>query len=293
MHVFVTGATGWVGSAIVADLIAAGHQVTGLSRTAEKGLALGAAGARVLRGSLAEVDVLAEAAASADAVIHTAFDFSNFPAGAGEDRRAIEAMGRALEGSKRPMLVTSGLAKIASGRLVTERDKPDANFARQSEAAAEVVRERGGRIATIRLAPSVHGVGETHGFVPYLIGLAKRTGVSAYIGDGANRWAGVHRLDAARLYRLALEQGITETAYHAAADEGVPFREIAAVIGRVLGVPIEPRDREHFGWLADFAAEDMAASSERTREVTGWKPSGPDLLSDIAQPGYYAPLFLR
>jgi nucleoside-diphosphate-sugar epimerase len=287
MHIFVTGATGWVGSAIIADLIAAGHQVTGLSRTAEKAAALEASGARVLHGSLDDLDALSRAAAATDAVIHTAFDFSNFATGAQEDRRAIEAMGRALEGSDRPMLVTSGLAKLAPGRLATEADKPDPNFARQSEAAAQAVRARGVRIATVRLSPSVHGVGETHGFVPHLITLAQRTGVSAYIDEGANRWAGVHRLDAARLYRFALEQGVTETAYHAVADEGVPFRDIAAAIGRVLRLPVEARDREHFGWFADFAGGDMAASSERTRTLTGWEPTGPGLLSDIAKPAYY------
>ncbi|NYZ12588.1 SDR family oxidoreductase [Azospirillum sp. RWY-5-1] len=290
MRVFVTGATGWVGSAIVADLLAAGHHVTGLSRSAEKAFALEVLGAHALLGTLADLDRLARAADEADAVIHTAFDFANFPAGAAEDRQAIEAMGAALRGSDRPMLVTSGLAKLAPGRLATEDDAPDAAFARQSEAAAQAVRDRGGCIATVRLAPSVHGVGETHGFVPHLIRLAQRTGVSAFLGDGANRWASVHRQDAARLYRLALEQGVTETAYHAAADEGVPFRDIAAVIGGVLGVPVEPRGREHFGWFADFAGGDMAATSERTRRLTGWKPTGPGLLAEIAQAGYYAPV---
>lgn len=288
MHVFLTGATGWVGSAIVADLIAAGHQVTGLSRCAEKAAAIEAAGARGVRGSLADLEILAEATAAADAVIHTAFDFANFAVGVEEDRRAIEAMGRALEGSDRPMLVTSGLAKLAPGRLATEDDRPDPTFARQSEAAALVVRSRGVRVTTVRLSPSVHGVGETHGFVPYLIALARRTGVSAYIGDGNNRWAGVHRLDAARLYRLVLEQGVTEAAYHAVADEGVPFRVIATVIGGVLGLPVEPRPSEHFGWFASFVGGDMAASSARTRMLTGWNPVGPDILSDIGQSDYYA-----
>lgn len=287
MHVFVTGATGWVGSAIVADMIAAGHEVTGLSRTAEKAAAIEAAGARALRAALDDLDALSRAASAADAVVHTAFDFANFAVGAQEDQRAIEAMGQALEGSDRPMLVTSGLARIAPGRLAVETDLADPSFHRKSETAAQAVRARGVRVATVRLAPSVHGFGETHGFVPYLIGLARRTGVSAYIGEGTNRWAGVHRLDAARLYRLALEQGVTEAAYHAAADEGVPFKDIAAVIGGVLGVPVEARDAEHFGWFADFAGGDMAASSDRTRALTGWVAVGPDLLSDIAQPGYY------
>jgi nucleoside-diphosphate-sugar epimerase len=288
MHVFLTGATGWVGSAIIADLIAAGHQVTCLSRSAEKAVAIETVGGRVVRGTLSDLETLAEAAAAADAVIHTAFDFANFAIGAEEDQRAIEAMGRALEGSDRPMLVSSGLAKLAPGRLATEADRPDPTFARQSEAAAQVVRTRGVRVATVRLSPSVHGVGETHGFVPHLVGLARRTGVSAYIGDGNNRWAGVHRLDAARLYRLVLEQEVTEAAYHAVADEGVPFKAIASVIGGVLGLPVEPRAPEHFGWFAAFAGGDMAASSARTRMLTGWDPIGPDLLSDIGQSGYYA-----
>jgi nucleoside-diphosphate-sugar epimerase len=290
VRIFVTGATGWVGSAIVTDFIEAGYQVIGLSRSEEKAAALRTAGVSVLVASLDDLDALANAAAHADAVIHTAFnhDFSKFSQNAEQDRRAIEAMGRALEGSDRPMLVTSGLAKLAPGRLATEADMPDLSFARKSEAAAQALRERGVRIATIRLSPSVHGVGETHGFVPHLIALARRTGVSAFVGDGANRWAGVHRYDAARLYRSTLEQGVTEAAYHAVADEGVSFKALATVIGRGVGLPVEAREREHFGWFADFASGDMAASSARTRALTGWEPAGPDLLSDVSQPGYYA-----
>lgn len=288
MHIFVTGATGWMGSAIISDLVKSGHEVTGLSRSRQKAAKLEAQGAQVVHASLGELDAVVAAADKADAVIHTAFDFANFATGAQEDYRAIVGMGRVFEGSARPILVTSGLAKIAPGRLALEADVPDPNFGRKSEAAANEVRARGVKIATMRLSPSVHGVGETHGFVPCLIALAKRTGVSAFIGDGGNRWAGVHRLDAARLYLLALEQGVTEAAYHAAADEGVPFKEIATVIGKVLGLPVEPRDRDHFGWIADFAGGDMAASSARTRELTGWVPSEADLLTDIAQPGYYA-----
>lgn len=289
MHVFVTGATGWVGSAVVAELIATGHKVTGLARTREKAAVVEAAGGSALLASLEDTDALARAAAVADAVIHTAFnhDMSRFAENAVQDRHVIEVMGGALAGSERPMLVTSGLAKLAPGRLATELDVPDPGFVRQSEAGAQAVRARGVRIATVRLSPSTHGIGETHGFVPHLIALARRTGVSAYIGDGSNRWAGVHRLDAARLYRQVLEQGVTEHAYHAVADEGVPMKEIATVIGRMLGVPIEPREAEHFGWFAGFAGGDMAASSERTRALTGWAPTGPDFLTDIASSGYY------
>ena len=289
MHVFVTGATGWVGSAVVRELIANGHQVTGLVRSDDKAAALTAAGARELRGTLDDLDALRDAASAADAVIHTAFnhDFSKFAENAEQDRRAIETLGHALEGSQRPLLVTSGLARLAPGRVATESDVPDPAFPRKSESGARTLAERGVRAATVRLAPSVHGIGE-HGFIAMLIGIAREKGVSAYLGEGLNRWAGVYRQDAARLYRLAIEQGATEPACHAAADEGVPFKAIAEVIGRRLGLPVESREREHFGWFADFAGADMAASSQRTRALLGWEPTGPSLLADIDQAGYYA-----
>lgn len=289
LNVFVTGATGWVGSAVVRELVDAGHRVTGLARSDDKVAALAAAGARAIRATLADHDALRRAASAADAVVHTAFDhdFSRFAENAEQDRRAIEALGHALEGSTRPLLVSSGLARIAPGRAATEDDRPSALFPRKSEASAQAHAARGVRAATVRLAPSVHGLGD-HGFVPLLIRLAREKGVSAYLGDGANRWAGVHRQDAARVYRLALERGAVEPVYHAVADEGVPFKDIAEVIGRRLGLPVEARDREHFGWFADFAGLDMSASSERTRAILGWQPSGPDLLADIDQPGYYA-----
>lgn len=291
MHVFLTGATGWVGSAVVGELVGAGHRVTGLARSEDRAAALAAVGATVLRGTLDDLDALREAASAADAVIHTAFnhDFSRFAENAGQDRRAIEVLGGALEGSDRPLVVTSGVALLAPGRVATEADVAPSlpSFPRRSEAAARALAERGVRAATVRLAPSVHGLGD-HGFVPILIALARETGVSAYLGEGLNRWPGVHRLDAARLYRLVLEQGCTESAYHAIADEGVAFREIAAVIGRRLGVPVAARGREHFGWFADFAGADMPASSARTRSLLGWAPTGPGLLADLDQPGYFA-----
>jgi nucleoside-diphosphate-sugar epimerase len=289
MHVFVTGATGWVGSAVVQELIDGGHQVVGLARSDGKAASLAATGAQVIRGTLDDLDALNRAASVADAVIHTAFnhDFSRFAENAEQDRRAIETLGSALERSDRPLLVTSGFARLAHGRAATEADVPDPAFPRRSEAAARALAARGVRTATVRLAPSVHGVGD-HGFIPILIGLARAKGVSAYLGEGLNRWAGVHRRDAARLYRLVLEQGATEPVYHAVADEGVPFKEIAGVIGRQLGLPVEPRPREHFGWFADFAGLDMSASSERTRARLGWEPAGPDLLTDLDQPAYYA-----
>ena len=244
MHVFVTGATGWVGSAVVEDLIGAGHRVTGLARSADKAAALAATGAEVLHGTLDDLDLLRDGASAADATIHTAFnhDFSKFADNAAQDQRAIETLGAALEGSDRPLLVTSGLALLAPGRLATEADAPpsDPSWPRKSEPAALALAARGVRAASVRLAPSVHGVGD-HGFIPILIRLAREKGVAAYIGEGLNRWPGVHRVDAARLYRLALEQGVTEAAYHAVADEGVAFRDIAAVIGRRLGIPVESR----------------------------------------------------
>ncbi|MFA6114758.1 MAG: SDR family oxidoreductase [Sphingomonas sp.] len=291
MRVFVTGATGWVGSAVVEELVGAGHQVTGLARSAEKATGLATAGAEIVSGTLDDLDTLRDAASAADAVIHTAFnhDFSRFAENARQDQLAIETLGSTLIGSDRPLLVTSGFALLAPGRIASEADLPASHpsYPRRSETAARALAERGVRAASIRLAPSVHGLGD-HGFIPFLIGLAHEKGLSAYIGDGLNRWPGVHRLDAARLYRLALEQGVTEPAYHATADEGVAFKDIAAVIGRRLGVPVESRGREHFGWFADFAGADIPASSARTRSLLGWEPTGPDLLSDIDQPGYYA-----
>ena len=288
MHVFVTGATGWVGSAIVKDLLDAGHSVSGLARNSDKAAALAATGAHVVHGTLEDLDLLRSAAAAADAVVHTAFnhDFSQFAANAAQDRLVIGTLGGALEGSQRPLLVTSGLARLAQGRAATEADLPGAQSPRQSEAAAQALAARGVCAATVRLAPSVHGLGD-YGFVPLLIRLAREKGVSAYIGEGNNRWAGVHRPDAARVYRLALEQGVTEPVYHAVAEEGVAFRQIAQCIGRRLGLPVESRAREHFGWFADFAAADMWASSARTRAALGWEPTGPGLLADLDQAAYY------
>jgi nucleoside-diphosphate-sugar epimerase len=290
MHVFVTGATGWVGSAVTAELIAAGHRVTGLSRTEAKAGPLADAGASVLLGTLDDHALLREAAASADAVIHTAFnhDFAKFAENAAQDQRAIEVLGEALAGSERPLIVTSGVALLAPGRVATEADRlPDDHpFPRRSEIAARALAAQGGRTTTVRLAPSTHGHGD-HGFVPILIDIARQTGVSAYVGDGGNRWPAVHRLDAARLYRLVLEHGANEPAYHATAEEGIAFRDIAEVIGRRLGVPVEPRDQAHFGWFGNFAALDMPASSQRTRALLGWAPTGPGLLQDLDDPAYF------
>ncbi|MBT2339621.1 MULTISPECIES: SDR family oxidoreductase [Pseudomonas] len=286
MHVFVTGATGWVGASVVQDLIAAGHRVTGLARCEEKGATLAATGAKVIPGTLDDLEILHNAASAADAVIHTAFnhDFSRFGENAQQDRRAIETLGDALRGSDRPLLVTSGLFGLTRGANELEVVSPASP--RKSEAAARDLAERGVRVATVRLAPSVHGLGD-HGFVPILIRLAREHGVSAYPGDGSHCWSGVHRQDAARVYRLALEQGVTQSVYHAVADEAVPFKDIAQAIGRGLGLQVESREREHFGWFAHMAGANMAVSSEYTRALLGWTPSGPGLLDDLALPGYY------
>ena len=291
MHVFLTGATGWVGATVAAELLAAGHQVSGLVRNADKAQALLAAGGQVVHGTLDDHDVLFAAAAKADAVIHTAFnhDFSRFAQNCAQDQRAIEVLGEALLGSERPLLVTSGLARLAQGRPATEADKPGEgpDYLRRSEQAAQALAEKGVRAASIRLAPTVHGVGD-HGFVPILIALAKQTGVAAWPAGADNHWAAVHRIDAAKVYRLALESGVTQPVYHAVAEEAIAMRDIAITIGKMLGLPAEPREAAHFGWFANFAAGEMSASSEQTRQVLGWQPTQRTLLDDLSDEAYYA-----
>jgi nucleoside-diphosphate-sugar epimerase len=293
MRVFVTGATGFIGTAVVRELIGGGHQVLGLARSDAAAKSLLAAGVDVHRGSLDDLESLGSGAAAADGVIHTAFihDFSNYGPAAEADRRAIETLGGALAGSDRLLIVTSGTLLVQrQGSLATEEDAPNPSFPRKSEEAVIALAARGVRTSVLRLSPSVHGNGD-HGFVPRLISIAHEKCVSAYIGDGLNRWPAVHRLDAAHLYRLALEKGTAGASYHGVADEGVPTREIAEVIGRHLNVRVVSKSREeaadHFGWIAHFFGVDAPASSAQTQERLGWRPVQPGLIADLNAEHYF------
>lgn len=292
MRVFLTGATGFIGSAIVRELIDAGHQVLGLSRSDAGAKSLIAAGAQVHRGALEDLESLRSGAASADGVIHTAFihDFNNYGPAAEADLRAIETLGAELAGSARPFIVTSGTLLLERrGPLVMEEDKVNPDFPRKSEDGL-AKGPQGVHSIVLRLPPSVHGDGD-HGFVPALINVARQKGASAYIGDGLNRWPAVHRLDAAHLYRLALEKGPAGARYHAIADEGVPARKIAEVIGRRLSLPVVVKSPEeaagHFGWIGHFFAIDSPASSVQTQKQLGWRPTHSSLIADLDGGSYF------
>jgi nucleoside-diphosphate-sugar epimerase len=296
MRVFVTGATGFIGSAIVPELIHSGHQVLGLTRSDAGADSLIVAGAEVHRGDLGNLESLRSGAAQADAVIHTAFnhDFSQYVANCEADRRAIEALGDALAGSGRLLIVTSGtgMANSGPGILATEHDPPASSTViprAASEEAAAAVAARGVRVVIVRL-PQVHDTVK-QGLVTYAIHVAREKGVSAYVGDGLNRWCAAHRFDTARLYRMALEKADPGDRYHAVAEEGVPVRDIAEAIGRGLKVPVvsltPEESSQHFGWLAAFVARDVPASSAYTREKLGWNPTGPGLISDLENMRYF------
>src|ERR1700739_1619830 len=292
MRIFITGATGFIGSAIVEELIEAGYEGLGLARSDRGAASLARAGAKVHRGSLEDLESLRSGATASDGVIHTAFihDFNDYGPAVEADRRAIETIGTALQKSGRPMIVTSGLALLAPGRLATEEDAPSPNFPRKSEQAAMEFASRGVRASVVRLPFSVHGDAD-HGFVPRLIQIAREKGISAYIEDGLNRWPALHRIDAARLYRLVLENGSTGARYHGIGDEGVPTREIAEVIGRRLDVPVASKSQEqaaeHFGWIGMFFGMGVLVSSSLTTERLGWRPTHVGLIDDLENGPYF------
>jgi nucleoside-diphosphate-sugar epimerase len=303
MRVFVTGASGWIGSALIPELIGAGHEVTGLARPDAPAAALTKAGARVHRGYLDDPGGLRSAAGASDGVIHLAFHgdmvrSGDFQGAVDADRRAVEALGEALTGSDRPLVIASATVVLAPGRVGTEQDTPGLDPAAAGTPRARLATEEaalsfaslGVRSSVVRLATTCHGDGD-HGFLAALVGIARAKGVSGFIGDGSSRWPAVHRLDAAHLFRLALEKAPAGSPLHAVADEGVPIRAIAEVIGRHLDVPVVsvPADEasEHFGFLAGFLAADNPVSSALTRELLGWQPIHPGLIDDLEKGHYF------
>ncbi len=294
MQVFVTGASGFVGSAIVQQLLQAGHKVLGLVRSTEAAEKLSQAGATPYPGNLSDLDGLKNGAAQCDAVVHTAFnhDFSRFKDSCAEDREIILTLGEALAGSNRPLIVTSGIGLLKADRLVTEADRPagaETTPRAASEEATLALAAQGINAYILRLPPTVHDRGD-HGFVPMVIDMARTHGVAAYIGEGNNRWPAVHRQDAALMYRLILEQQPEQRVFHAVAEEGITFRQIATAIGAGLQLPVVSKDEAgaeaHFGWFKHFAAIDCAASSALSRATLDWTPQYPSLMEDLV-PGIY------
>jgi nucleoside-diphosphate-sugar epimerase len=294
MRIFLTGATGFIGSAIIPELINAGHQVLGLTRSEAGAKSLIAVGAEVQRGDLDDLESLRSGAAKSDGVIHCAFkhDFSKFAENCEIDGRAIQTLGATLKGSDRRLIVSGGLALLAPGRVATESDPPlphSSSLPRVSETTAVLLAEQGVRASTMRL-PQVHDT-RKQGLVTYLIAIAREKGVSAYVGDGFNRWPAAHVLDVAKLYRLAIEKGSAGDRYHAVAEEGVPLREIAEAIGRGLKLPVVSKTpeqaAEHFGFLGFFVGGDMPASSAQTQQRLGWHPTGPGMTADLEQMRYF------
>ncbi|MEV8390839.1 MULTISPECIES: SDR family oxidoreductase [unclassified Streptomyces] len=301
MRIFMTGASGFIGSAVVPELIDAGHQVVGLARSDASAAALTAAGAEVVRGTVDDLGVLRDAATASDGVIHLAFKHDiaftgDFQGAAEADRRAVDTLGDALAGTDRPLVVASGVGGVTPGRVATERDMPTLDGSPVSLRAATAqevlsLAPRGVRSSVVRLSPTCHGEGD-QGFIATLVAIARAKGVSGYIGDGANRWPAVHRLDAARLFRQAVETAPAGSVLHGVAEEGVAIRDIAEVIGRHLDVPVTsvtPRAAaEHFTWLSAFLGLDTPASNTLTRELLDWRPTQPGLLEDLGK-GHYFP----